>query len=1392
MTTTDLPNDQPAAATTWQQPAPDPSELQHRYGNSVLLEFIRGHSPSDVLRELIQNEYDAGGHDLQVAFGKSVMSITGDGNPIDHRGWKRLSVTLGTGSVAGDEAAVTEKQNGIGSKNFGLRSLFLFGDRIFVRSNGRQTLLDMHHGVLKAPAEDRTTAGKRGVRIEVPYRLQPADGLDGFSMDAEAAVLDEFAEQISSLLLKLAHPGPRMGLRSVSVSSERTSRQIRWTQRIRQVPSTPGTTLFIRRTTMTDSKSGCSETTEEYEWQKSIAVPLEFRQQRIPGYFRVPGARIRLGISVRTQRGKPAPDRPSGIAYYPIGIAEARTGNGVSISAPFEMDADRSALINPYSSSFNRWLLEHAADLTMRYLRTDWFNRFGAAAYLLVGDLESSTLPAYAQAIKNCLTDDCCWPAGRTSRRDPRSVYFAHARTLHLVSDSSLEGFLKSNREYLHPAFGKSPKARDLARRYGVTEFTINSLIRLRCAAADASHLETSRRTNEESDYFYPNFSRRWENLSLQRRCAAALEQHRNRLSSRNRSDLARSKTTLAADSSLAVAKDLWFVPDQLLGICPIPKDQILHPKLAESSVLRRLCKPYKAAEWIKEVAERAGAGQADEQERMAVYRYLLSAHGKIPRKTLAFIRKFPVLRDSRGSWVPPRSITVRSAPGIQHFDPGVLLPHSDYATDRALAKALRFKTRITGDDVVRYAEAVSRQPDLAEAFENALKRFPRLLTPSAVDRLAAIACIRASDDRLYAPPVLYLPTGTNLACIGPDGPYPAGSARRLYVRLGCRPHPDADAILGHLVKLAETHQAPPSPELLYPELVSAIRRAGQDPASHRHDHIVWADGGYRTPRDTVLGARWNDVFLGHVPTLKTPKGALRKAYRALGVSEQPEHQHWDRFFTSLGDAYVAQGRPLPTKARRALRSAYRLCQQAGPSRPRGPWLLDDNGHLHTTEAAARGKLVIEDDVPLGKALRRSGAPVSFADAVVPTVEPFFRANGVQLLTAMASKLRTRVGRLRRPPHWFREQEYLRKLTDPDFGSALCALLVRDLTAEPGAGSQHTAGRLSNLQGIAFAEDIQTEYRVGQADVAVPQAFAWVDDTIHLSRVRGGNQLRSLLALLIAEESVPEAMDRNRLSDSIFRLLSCADGRDIQEYLELRGIRWRSSSDADRSDPTAEIADIAEIILAPARETLTSPRPLVSVAEADAVGAKPPEQTPPEAPAPVDPPPIDSVQVQLAKPNADWTYSPRSSPGHRFGGHGGSRGRQNEERDRVNGRRGEEIVYMLEKKRVREAGHPEDQVIWVSASVPTSDIDIESVDENGQRCFIEVKSTTGTDGNMHWSLAEFLRALRESNKYFLYRVYKVNDARPVVVRIRNPVSLIPTGGLHLDIASFRAEIQPCE
>ncbi|HEU5002564.1 MAG TPA: hypothetical protein VFW71_07290 [Actinomycetota bacterium] len=108
----------------WRAPHIVEGQFQFQVASSMLDEFVLGHTASDVLRELVQNEYDAGGSVLSVVFGDLGLTITGNGRPIDALGWKRLTVMLGTGHVAGASGQVIpQKVNGIGSKNFGLRAL---------------------------------------------------------------------------------------------------------------------------------------------------------------------------------------------------------------------------------------------------------------------------------------------------------------------------------------------------------------------------------------------------------------------------------------------------------------------------------------------------------------------------------------------------------------------------------------------------------------------------------------------------------------------------------------------------------------------------------------------------------------------------------------------------------------------------------------------------------------------------------------------------------------------------------------------------------------------------------------------------------------------------------------------------------------------------------------------------------------------------------------------------------------------------------------------------------------------------------------------------------------------------------------------------------------------
>jgi len=66
----------------WIRPEISGSDLTYAVTSSVLVEFAQGHTVSDVLRELTQNEYDAGGRSLSVLFGNEALEIHGNGRVI--------------------------------------------------------------------------------------------------------------------------------------------------------------------------------------------------------------------------------------------------------------------------------------------------------------------------------------------------------------------------------------------------------------------------------------------------------------------------------------------------------------------------------------------------------------------------------------------------------------------------------------------------------------------------------------------------------------------------------------------------------------------------------------------------------------------------------------------------------------------------------------------------------------------------------------------------------------------------------------------------------------------------------------------------------------------------------------------------------------------------------------------------------------------------------------------------------------------------------------------------------------------------------------------------------------------------------------------------------------
>lgn len=108
------------------------------------------------------------------------------------------------------------------------------------------------------------------------------------------------------------------------------------------------------------------------------------------------------------------------------------------------------------------------------------------------------------------------------------------------------------------------------------------------------------------------------------------------------------------------------------------------------------------------------------------------------------------------------------------------------------------------------------------------------------------------------------------------------------------------------------------------------------------------------------------------------------------------------------------------------------------------------------------------------------------------------------------------------------------------------------------------------------------------------------------------------------------------------------------------------------------------------------------------------------------------------------------------------------------GDRGEEAVVEAERRRLRSLSLEPDAVVWRSQDHPYAPYDVESLDEGGQRIYIEVKSTTNSDPTDPFEISEpELRwAIARRSQAFVYRVTDAHTAAPTIVWYQDPIGLV--------------------
>jgi hypothetical protein len=346
-------------------------------------------------------------------------------------------------------------------------------------------------------------------------------------------------------------------------------------------------------------------------------------------------------------------------------------------------------------------------------------------------------------------------------------------------------------------------------------------------------------------------------------------------------------------------------------------------------------------------------------------------------------------------------------------------------------------------------------------------------------------------------------------------------------------------------------------------------------------------------------------------------------------------------------------------------------------------------------------------------------------------------------------------------------------------------------------------GAVAAIGQLKVFDAITREYDLHGLRVPVSVEVGARDGMLGIVRPKTKLDIQQLVAQALAElVGFTQVADARLFAAAIVPLLLCQSPREIGVFLARQGVVPPEDVDLDIDYDSEAIehqerTDLVDDAFAGILSGLTknpAPAPTPSPAAPPSSPTPPPEPAPALA-APFELPPLDTVEpVHESVSNTTIAGKP-SGGGGWSGSSGSSSWRRPEpadvERDNKVGARGEELVYREELKRVRALGHgdPEQLVVWTSRTNPGADHDMRSIDAEGRAIWIEVKSTTGSDGYFIWSRREFERAVAAGPRYQLWRVYDAASTQPKLKCFPDPVRLLETSQLSLDLGDLKANIE---
>ncbi len=705
----------------------------------------------------------------------------------------------------------------------------------------------------------------------------------------------------------------------------------------------------------------------------------------------------------------------------------------------------------------------------------------------------------------------------------------------------------------------------------------------------------------------------------------------------------------------------------------------------------------------------------------------------------------------------------------------------------------MSFRTKVDGEDLVNLAKWVSTHADLANRFETALLRHHGLVKPAQWRLLREIDCLRSSDGALKSPQELYVKTPGVLELLGDTAPYVEGLNRALQKKMGCNILPRSADIVASIHQNSQSDN--PTADAIYIALVEALRRERRLIATYADEAIVSTPIGYAAPSKSLVNSSHANLFRGAIPVAGPRSNRAADALRRLGCRTRPVPEDWLWLITSISQS-VGGEEAVPNADRSRLLRAYVELRNGIPEGAElnaRRFVLGRDGRLYEPAHA------FVDDYP--RLTNMLGAAVPIAEDRDQGALSFYESCGVKRVSEVAVLSETRIGDLQEEPSRIGATKTKRQLDSGIFRSAIEALIKRESAERPGVNTAPLqVDQLPRIQSLVFVESISHDYQLGDVSVTIPARHLWRCRTLYVVSPQKRTAFRDTVSYALAEAVAGSSGNARMFVSAIYRLLECSSTEEIAEFLADMGIpwqldlpfeAWKADEEAswDERDQRPDGESIAEQI----GDSLT-----VNLVRRASSGPTDPSR-PSGKPQTIDPeparrelPPIEAVVAQEI--TTVGTQISTRGVGGTSGGGGGGWSPRDPEWDRLLGERGEEIAYLRELERVRAAGHesPESIVTWVSRDDPTADHDIRSIGESGATLWIEVKSTSGSDGTFEWPESEVAKAMAEREHYVLCRVYRVDSKNPLIKRFYDPLSMIESGQIRLGLGSVRAHVESAE